>query len=133
MKEEFFSKDCASALEVCKICVDNKAENVKIIDVSKKTSIADYFIIASSNSNVHAKAIVDHIEEELEKKGIRVIRRESGDGRWFVLDYGSFIVHILNNELREHYQLEKLWADGKNTLDSEGIKRLVSKKSKDVQ
>jgi len=128
MKEEFFDKDFSLAVEVCEICDGNKAENIKIIDVSRKTSLTDYFVIMTANSNVHAKALMDHIEEELEKKEIRVIRREIGDGRWYVLDYGSFIVHILTPDLREHYQLEKLWSEGKNTLDKDGLRKFFAKK-----
>jgi len=131
MKEEFFSKDYSGALHACKICEENKGENIKLIDVSRKTSIADYFVLVTSNSSVHAKSLVDNIEEYLESKDIRVIRREiAGDGRWFVLDYGSFLVHIFNADLREHFQLEKLWSDGKNILDLEGMKKLISKAKK---
>jgi ribosome-associated protein len=128
MKEEFFNKDFSLAVQVCEICNENKAENIKIIDVSRKTSLTDYFVIMTANSNVHAKSLMDHIEEELEKQEVRVIRREMGDGRWFVLDYGSFIVHILTEDLREHYQLEKLWSEGKNTLDKDGLKKFFAKK-----
>ena len=128
MKEEFFSKDLTGVLATCRVCEENKAENIRLIDVSHKVSVTDYFVVATANSNVHAKALVDHIEEELEKMDIRVLRRDQGDGRWFALDFGNFIVHILNSELREHYQLEKLWADGKNNLDLGGIKKLSARK-----
>jgi len=133
MKEEYFSKDYTGALAACGVCRENKGENIKLIDVSRKTSVADYFVLATSNSNVHAKSLVDNVEEELEKINIRVIRREiAGDGRWFVLDYGNFLVHIINADMREHYQLEKLWSEGKNTLDFEGMKKLISAKEKQL-
>ena len=127
MKEEYFSKEYDLAVATCLIADENKAENIKLIDISRKTSIADYFVLITANSTVHARALVDNIEEGLQKKDSRVIRREvAGDGRWFVLDYGTLIVHILTSEIREHYQIEKLWTEGKNMLDMAGIQKMIN-------
>ncbi len=127
MKEEFFTKEYNFAVEACLIADENKAENIKLYDISHKTSIADYFVFLTANSNVHAKSLVDNIEEGLQKKDVHVVRREiGGDGRWFVLDYGTFIVHIFTAEIRDHYQIEKLWAEGKNNLDIAGINKMIN-------
>lgn len=126
MKTKTFSKDYTLAVKACELFEDNKAESVMLIDVSYLSNIADYFVIATANSNVHAKALTDKLEEEMEKQGQKVIRRDGvGDGRWLVLDFGTFIVHIFTADMREYYHLEKLWSDGKNTLNSVGIKKLA--------
>ncbi len=126
MKTKTFSKDYTLAIKACEIFEENKAEGVTLIDVSYLSNIADYFVIATANSNVHAKALTQKVEEEMEKCGQRVIRRDGvGDGRWLVLDFGSLIVHIFTADMREFYHLEKLWSDGKNTLNSIGIKKLI--------
>ena len=131
MKEEFFTKDYDAAVSTCLIADENKAEDVKLIDISRKTSLADYFALITANSTVHAKALVSNIEEGLQAKDVRVVRREiAGDGRWFVLDYGTFIVHVFTADIRDHYQIDKLWTEGKNTLDLAGIQKMITPKKK---
>ena len=100
---------------VCTVLSDHKAEGVCLIDVKEKTALADYFIIASGNSVTHTKALVSHIEEELEKEGVFAKRKEGvREGRWAVLDFGDVIVHIFHDETRLFYHLESLWDDGTN-------------------
>ena len=93
---------------------DKKAENIVILDVSKLTNLADYFIIASANSTTHAKALADYLEEELEKRGITIDHIEGKEqGNWVLLDLLDTIVHIFTPETREYYGLEWIWADAK--------------------
>ncbi len=128
MKAKQFVKDYTLATTACKVFEENKAENILLIDVSYLSNIADYFVIATANSTIHAKSLVEHIEDALEKKGEKVYRRDgAGDGRWLVLDFGTLIVHIFTPEIREFYHLEKLWNDGKNTLNMAGINKLIEK------
>ena len=102
------------AEKVCKILLDRKAQDVVSINVSEK-GVADYFVIASGRSSTHTTALVEHVEEEMEKDGVFKIRAEGiKEGRWAVLDYGDVIVHVFNDESRLFYHLEKLWDDGKN-------------------
>jgi ribosome-associated protein len=89
---------------------EKNAGDILSIDISKKSSIADYFIIATGKNLMHVRALVDHTESKLEEKGITVARKEGySDGRWVVLDYIDIIVHIFNSETRDYYCLEKLW------------------------
>ena len=88
-----------------------KAYDILTLNVTDKTSLADYFIIASGRSSTQVTALAEHVEEEMEKQfGITVrIREGIRDGRWAVLDFGDVIVHIFNDETRLFYHLERLW------------------------
>lgn len=102
--------------KICEALTRKKAKDVTVIDIAEKTVIADYFIIASGRSSTHVKSIAEGVDEILSKEqGIEPIRQEGlREGRWAVLDYGAVIVHIFNDEARDFYCLERLWADGAN-------------------
>lgn len=103
--------------KICKILKDNKAEDVVLIDVKGKTDVADYYVVAGGRSMTHTRALIDHVEMEIEKDGVCAIRQEGvREGRWAVLDYGDVIVHIFNDETRLFYHLESLWDDGQNII-----------------
>jgi ribosome-associated protein len=90
------------------------AQDIEVLNVSKVFLIADYFVICSSNSSVQSKSIALKIEEELQKQGISLIGREGiEDARWILLDSGSIIVHIFEEEARQFYDLENLWGDAR--------------------
>lgn len=94
--------------------LDNKkGKQVTTIDLSDKTVVADYFVIASAYSSTAVKALADAVEEELDKVGVHPLHRDA-DQKWIALDYGSVIVHVFYKELRDFYNLERLWADGDN-------------------
>lgn len=102
--------------EICKILTDNKANDVVSIDVRGKTEVADYFVIAGGRSMTHTRALIEHVDYEMEKRGFSPIRAEGvREGRWAVLDYGDVIVHIFNDESRLFYHLETLWGNEENT------------------
>lgn len=90
-----------------------KGKDVVTIDLGGKTIVADYFVIASAYSSTAVKALSDFVEDELSKHGLEPIHRDA-DAKWVALDYGSVIVHVFYKELREFYQIERLWADGDN-------------------
>ena len=103
------------ALAVCKALSDKKAHDIVTVDVADQTIMCSYFVIASGSSTTQVRALGDHVEEELEKKGVKALRKEGlHEGRWGVLDYGDVIVHIFNDESRLFYYLERLWDSGKN-------------------
>lgn len=105
-----------------KLALDKKATNVKILDLRKLSPICDFFVICSASVEVHAKAIADWIIENLEKKGIRAWHHEGYQAcRWILLDYVDVVVHIFLTEVREFYELEKLWGDAK-TEELTGVK-----------
>ena len=103
------------AKKVCEVLDSHKAEDVLLIDLKVKTEVADYYVVASGRSMTHTRALIDHVEEEMDKLGVAPIRREGvREGRWAVLDYGDVLVHIFNDETRLFYHLESLWGDDKN-------------------
>lgn len=94
---------------------DKKGEDIKIIDIAGVSVVADYFLIASGSSESQIRAMVDNVEEELEKAGYQVKQREGyGSGNWVLLDFGDIIVHVFDRENRLFYDLERIWRDGKN-------------------
>lgn len=91
---------------------NKKASKIVAIDVSEQLNITDVFLIASAKSERRVGAIVDGIEEELLKHGLRPMRREGDrENRWVLLDYLDFVVHVQHSEERELYSLDRLWRD----------------------
>jgi ribosome-associated protein len=91
---------------------DKLAKDVIALDVSDRLAITDIFFIASAETERQVNAIVDGIEEELLKQGMRPVRREGrSEGRWVLLDYADIVVHVQHEEDRIFYALERLWAD----------------------
>jgi ribosome-associated protein len=103
--------------KVCSVLQDRKAQDIVSIDVRGKTAVADYYVVAGGRSMTQTRALIEHVEEEMDKLGIAPVRREGvREGRWAVLDYGDVIVHIFNDETRLFYHLESLWGDENNTV-----------------
>ena len=93
---------------------EKKGEDIKIIDISNVSVLADYFIIANGKNDSQVHALVDAVEEELDKNGFTVKQREGyGLGSWVLLDFGEIIVHVFDRENRLFYDLERIWRDGK--------------------
>ena len=89
---------------------DKKANYITALDLRGKTLIADFFIICSGTSNIHIRSVADGIMEAMEKQGIRQRRIEGySEASWVLLDYGDAIVHVMSEEQRSFYGLEKLW------------------------
>ena len=94
---------------------DKKGEDIKIIDITGVSVLADYFIIANGNSDSQVNALVDNVEEELHKAGYTLRQREGqASGSWVLLDFGDIIVHVFDKENRLFYDLERIWKDGKD-------------------
>lgn len=92
----------------------HKARNIDIVDLGGKTIIADYFVIASVTSSTAVKALMGYVEDRLTKQfGLNPNKRDINN-EWIALDYGSVIVHIFTEKTRAFYNIERLWADGKN-------------------
>lgn len=93
---------------------EKKGEDIKVIDISEISVMADYFIITNGNSNSQIDALVENVEEQMHKTGHSLRQREgSKGGAWVLLDYGDVIVHIFDKESRSFYNLERIWNDGK--------------------
>ena len=108
---------------ITQLMLDKKATEIQIINVSKLTSLTDYFIICSSDSEPKTKAIMNHIKDKVyEKYDIKPLHLEGIENlEWVLLDYVSIVVNIFNKEKREYYKLERLWADAKITLIKESF------------
>ena len=95
---------------------DKKGEDIKIIDITGISVLADYFIIANGTNDSQVNALVDNVEEELHKAGYPLKQREGrASGSWVLLDFGDIIVHVFDKENRLFYDLERIWKDGKIT------------------
>lgn len=89
-----------------------KAEDVIALDVSSKLPFADVFLIASGSNERHVASIAEGIEEALHAQGVEAVRREGvREGRWALLDFNDVIVHVMHDEDRAYYELERLWKD----------------------
>lgn len=99
---------------LCRTLAENKkAEDIVILDVRELSSVTDYFVLASGNSEPHLRAIVDEINENLAEEFDRRPRAIDGtfQAAWVVLDYFDVIVHVMRTDVRQRYDLETLWGD----------------------
>ena len=93
---------------------DKKANDIRVIDISNISVIADYFIIASGSNPNQVKALADNVEETLGRAGYELRQSEGyGTASWILMDYNDIIVHIFSEEDRSFYDLERIWRDGK--------------------
>ena len=99
--------------KIYNIIEDKKGDDIKVIDISKVSSIADYFIIASANNINQVQAISDEIDFALGKEGILPKAVEGNkNATWMLLDYNDIVVHIFLREDRAFYDLDRIWRDG---------------------
>ncbi len=90
----------------------DKAEDVVVIELDGKTDIADYLVIASGTSQRHVSAMADHLRREIKKLGVKSVAVEGQSNcDWVLIDAGDVIVHLFRPEVREFYNLEKIWTD----------------------
>ena len=110
------------ALAAAKALDSKKGRDIKVLEIDKITTLADYFVLATGSSNTQINALVDNVEKVLhEEAGEEPLHREGyRGGTWVLLDYGCIAVHVFNHEAREFYGLERLWRDGK-PLDLTGV------------
>lgn len=93
---------------------DKKADQIKILDVEGVSLLADYFLICSGQTSIKVRAIAQHVEEELTNAGYKLYGAEGmSDGIWVLLDFGTVIVHVMREQEREFYNIERLWSQGR--------------------
>ena len=98
--------------EIEKILSDNKATEIKSIDLKNKTSIADFMIIASGHSSKHIQSLAEILLDKLKKNGISNCHLEGkNSNEWKLIDAFDIIVHIFHPEKRKFYELEKMWSE----------------------
>ena len=108
--------------QIAKLLDEKKALGIVALNVSHLTVITDYMVIASGRSVLQTKSLADDLDERMAELGIPLRTREGyQEGRWIVMDYGTVLVHIFHPEAREYYHLERLWADGTNSVDLSSV------------
>jgi ribosome-associated protein len=102
----------AAAQRAASVTLDSKANDVVLLNLQGVSDMTDCFVIASGTSDTHVRSIAEHVMESLRKEGLRAHHVEGlQQGRWVLLDYVDFVVHVFHPTLREFYQLERLWGD----------------------
>jgi ribosome-associated protein len=101
------------AAQLCAVAADSKkAFEILVLDLSKMTSICDYFVICSGSNSTQVGAIAEGIGRELAMAGVHPSHREGATGaNWVLMDYGDVVVHIFEEQTRTYYSLEKLWGE----------------------
>ena len=97
--------------KIVKALDDKLAKDIEVIKTEEVTIVADYFVIATANSNTHVRALADEIEYQLEQEDIRPDHVEGRATGWVLMQYGGVVVHIFLEDSRQYYNLERLWDD----------------------
>lgn len=89
-----------------------KAQDITVLDVKEKTSVTDYMVIATGTSNRHAQAVVDNVAEQAKKADLKPQGTEGrASSDWMLMDLGDVIVHVMTDQARHFYDLERLWGE----------------------
>ena len=119
------------AKDVAKAALKLKAKDLKLLDLTKLSTFADYFVIASGTSDRHVEAIADSIVVEMKKKGHRPFGLEGYEhSQWIIVDFGDVVAHVFYEPMREIYSIEKLWADAKKIRVQSEKRRIAAKKKR---
>ncbi len=111
------------AILAAKALDDKKGKEIRVLEITELTSLADHFVICSGGSNTQINALCDNVEKLIaENAGEKPLHREGyRGGTWVLLDYGCIAVHVFNDEAREFYSLERLWQDAKEIDISDAL------------
>jgi ribosome-associated protein len=101
------SRRCARVLE------EKKGTDIVIMDLRGVNGYLDYFLITTGNSRVHCRALARELERFVNTQDLSQRNKPDYESGWIILDFNELIVHIFTQEMREYYQLEKLWGDAK--------------------
>ncbi|MBP7211210.1 ribosome silencing factor [bacterium] len=110
MAKEDISSDKLASI-VARILDDKKGKDISILDISKVSVLADYFVICSADTSTQVRSLTSYVREKIKDLFSRIPNGEENDlkNRWNLLDYGDVVVHILHREERETYAIEKFW------------------------
>ena len=116
------SASLALAKQAAQLCLDYKANDVVVLDLRGVSDMTDFFIVASGTSDTHVRSLGENLATEMKKLGSAAYHVEGlAKGRWVLLDFVDFVVHVFHPTLREFYQLERLWSDAQS-IPVEGAK-----------
>jgi ribosome-associated protein len=112
---------------------DIKGKDIVMLDVRKLTSVFDYIAIASGDSNRQTRALARHVTDKVREFGGHIYGSEGEDsGEWVLVDCGDVVVHVMQPAVREHYQLEQLWSEGKR-IHPPAVKKAVKEKAPEAK
>ncbi len=106
--------------KIVKALDDKKANDIEVVKINELTIVADYFVIATANSNTHIRSLADEVEYQLEEAGIKLDHAEGRATGWVLLEFQGVVVHIFLEDARNYYNLERLWEDG-SKIDISGF------------
>ena len=108
-KNDKLPADLTRAIE---LIIDRKGQDLLLLDLRGLSNSTDYFLIVTGTSDTHVRAIADHLLDELKKEGMKPDHLEGlRTGRWVLVDFIDFVIHVFHPTAREFYQLERLWGD----------------------
>jgi len=115
---------------IVELIFNKKGYDVKILDLRNLTTITDYFIICSGDSDTQVKAIADEVDKKMRELGVKSWHTEGYRGlNWVLVDFVDIVVHIFKKETRDYYNLEKLWGDAPTVIAEDPLlKKAVKKK-----
>lgn len=106
------ASSAALAQRAAQLCQEYKANDVVLLDLHGVSDMTDFFIVASGTSDTHVRSIGEHLIEDMKKEGSPAHHVEGlAQGRWVLVDFVDFVVHVFHPTLRSFYQLERLWSD----------------------
>jgi ribosome-associated protein len=128
----------ARAASIARLTLTKKAYDVAVLDLRGLTTMADFFVVCSADSENQIKAVADAVEEGMEEAGEAPWHREAGSPNWVLLDYVDVVLHIFHREARSFYSLEKLWGDAAITAvtdekPGEDLERVLEEKEEVVE
>ena len=102
------------AKSIADILLSKKAADLRLLEVTDLTTLADYFVLATGTSTTHLKTLAEEVEYVLKKQDILPNRVEGrSGGNWILIDYGAVVIHLLLSDARDFYSIERLWSDAK--------------------
>ena len=102
------------AATAAKALDDKMGLDIRAIEITDVSTLADYFLICTATSNTHVRTLCDAVDEVLDVAGEKLLNREGHrSGTWVLMDYGCVVVHVFTEETRAFYDLERLWQDGR--------------------
>jgi ribosome-associated protein len=108
-KNSVLPKDVQRAID---LAIDRKGVEIVLLDLRGVSNATDYFLLVNGTSDTHVRSIADHIIDEMRKEGMRADHIEGlRSGRWVLIDYIDFVIHVFHPAARDFYQLERLWGD----------------------
>ncbi len=120
-------KPATLAKHVAEFVLTKKGQDVVLMNLRGLSSVTDFFVVCSADSDVQVRAIANAVEEGLKLKGVRPWQIERGSPNWVILDYVDVVLHVFHKQTRHFYNLEKLWGDAEIKHAEDGGKKPAAK------